>query len=950
MAAAVLAAARKLDLSSVTKDDKIGLVKETSTVGDLISFTDRRISPVRQVHRRRGSTGNADITNFRRKSLQRSDSEKSLSQRSRKSSVSVAWESENVSPDLDTSRLRTSRRNSMMNALRDDLGKVPCLTALKKRPSLRQASVDENEYDDPFNPSDSDDDRISPYRRKSTRRSSNMIRRESRLSSSSESTSGILTEAEQRKLRMLQTLNTMNGGNKCNYKRNNSIDSQGEIAILEASYGRGKKRGSIATHVLMKTRHKKGPLTDLKTNKAEVILGSPSPVEKSDNEIMSEEQRDRSMKMFQMLKKNEKPKLIGLVGKPKDSITKEDVAKESILSFRRRLKRKRTKPIDIWRKRARFLVLLLRAWKIHSNAINEDLVDNNDSLDMITRGNQADLLFDITSFKASKEAKISSEVKRILMKKPGFRTEEEQYYVQIFLRNYKSIAEYPVKMQRLIAQRSWIESFDIKRVIVREGHVPMCFYFILSGSAIVSAMDDGVPKTIMFLNRGDSFGDVAILNNARRETTVISREKIELLCMTDTDFVDIFMSGGLRDHNDPFLNSIHFLDGWPKEKLIDNPKRCIFSYFKRGTILVHDSTKNDWIFVVKSGSASLLKKLHAVDIKKKPKPKKVMDFRDEVMEVMKHERFLSHEEQVQLMFEEEKRSLDDQNLHVRFYALPEINIKTNESYNELRQMKEEFMNANSVNRALGALEKSGVDVKSETGNSDSTQQVSDKRSRRKSIVNVLKGPFIKGGSSLGREASFASLPSRRDLESRPSESRNSRRSIASNQKSVRFVDQGESAENENNNVDDVVKKVDDWEQMSLPTLGESPINDLRIKPVEAKPVFVNARILTKGQVFGLGDMLFENQPHFSLVSNGSECIMIEKKFFLENASQRLMVALRESTFPYPSEEALQDNLETQMRWNTHKTKTINSILREVKMRKSDKNDARSTLKLPSLHV
>jgi hypothetical protein len=139
----------------------------------------------------------------------------------------------------------------------------------------------------------------------------------------------------------------MNGGNKCNYKRNNSIDSQGEIAILEASYGRGKKRGSIATHVLMKTRHKKGPLTDLKTNKAEVILGSPSPVEKSDNEIMSEEQRDRSMKMFQMLKKNEKPKLIGLVGKPKDSITKEDVAKESILSFRRRLKRKRVRFITV---------------------------------------------------------------------------------------------------------------------------------------------------------------------------------------------------------------------------------------------------------------------------------------------------------------------------------------------------------------------------------------------------------------------------------------------------------------------------------------------------------------------------------------------------------------------------------------------------------------------------
>lgn len=45
---------------------------------------------------------------------------------------------------------------------------------------------------------------------------------------------------------------------------------------------------------------------------------------------------------------------------------------------------------------------------------------------------------------------------------------------------------------------------------------------------------------------------------------------------------------------------------------------------------------------------------------------------------------------------------------------------------------------------------------------------------------------------------------------------------------------------------------------------------------------------------GLADMLFDNQPEFSLVSNGTECIMIEKKFFLEHASQKLMVQLREN--------------------------------------------------------
>jgi len=38
-------------------------------------------------------------------------------------------------------------------------------------------------------------------------------------------------------------------------------------------------------------------------------------------------------------------------------------------------------------------------------SINESLVDNNESLDMITRGNQADLMFDVTTYKAAKEVR-----------------------------------------------------------------------------------------------------------------------------------------------------------------------------------------------------------------------------------------------------------------------------------------------------------------------------------------------------------------------------------------------------------------------------------------------------------------------------------------------------------------------------------------------------------------
>ena len=49
--------------------------------------------------------------------------------------------------------------------------------------------------------------------------------------------------------------------------------------------------------------------------------------------------------------------------------------------------------------------------------------------------------------------------------------------------------------------------------------------------------------------------------------------------------------------------------------------------------------------------------------------------------------------------------------------------------------------------------------------------------------------------------------------------------------------------------EDTKRKVDDWQGMSLPSLAESPLNDLRVSKAEPKPVFVEVQNLTKGQIF-----------------------------------------------------------------------------------------------------
>ncbi|KAH9512473.1 hypothetical protein Btru_038515 [Bulinus truncatus] len=67
---------------------------------------------------------------------------------------------------------------------------------------------------------------------------------------------------------------------------------------------------------------------------------------------------------------------------------------------------------------------------------------------------------------------------------------------------------------------------------------------------------------------------------------------------------------------------------------------------------------------------------------------------------------------------------------------------------------------------------------------------------------------------------------------------------------------------------------------------------------DLNPQFVIVQILTKGSVFGLAQCLFTDQPSLSVVSNGADCILMDKKFFLSNCSNGMMRRLRQEVSIY----------------------------------------------------
>jgi len=111
--------------------------------------------------------------------------------------------------------------------------------------------------------------------------------------------------------------------------------------------------------------------------------------------------------------------------------------------------------------------------------------------------------------------------------------------------------------------------------------------------------------------------------------------------------------------------------------------------------------------------------------------------------------------------------------------------------------------------------------------------------------------------------------------------------------------------------------------------GEQRPTEVRITDADLHPMFVQVALLQKGDCFGVSSMVFDEQPSLSLVSNGAECIMISKKFFLTHCSDAIKRRLLVTETPYPNDESLQKSLQDKVNWDAYRRKTLKTLIREL---------------------
>ncbi|XP_062584877.1 uncharacterized protein LOC134246495 isoform X3 [Saccostrea cucullata] len=518
---------------------------------------------------------------------------------------------------------------------------------------------------------------------------------------------------------------------------------------------------------------------------------------------------------------------------------------------------------------------------------------------------------DVSYFKANRQMRMSQRGLQILSKPPDQRTRDDIRYATNALRNVKYIAEFPLRIQEALARVGFVECYDAKRFIVKEGGAPENAYIVLYGSIVTAILDDhklSATSIDVLIKRGQPFGEIGVFKNKPRGGSNITNEYTEVLRIPAEDYKKIFMGGVQNDpESDPYLRKFSFLRNWPLKSLKEEPGKYFVTYFQRSVILTRDSNKSDWIYIVKEGSLRVLKRLEKV--------KPIVNKRSGEYRLDAHPSgyfsFLSQNQ--------------DFNRYI--------------NYHDIDLPPPLQMEDGSGDEFDGPYSSQG------TPRYKKSQALTDR-------LNTVLRPHTTGRMII-------TPGSERETDQSP-RSAVSESPAARSQKSLTpSSNKGQSESPTLSSITEGEIAPDGKKRIGLKTLftdldtGAKSPEDERIRRVKINPLieenfvplpesdkepeWVHVQTLTKDQIFGLQYVTFERdkqpQPSFVVISNGAEVVQISRTLFLSKLDFNARERLRSEVSPYPTDEELQQNLMTRINWEAYKDIVLQQFVNDKSRRR-----------------
>ncbi|ESO93799.1 hypothetical protein LOTGIDRAFT_228569 [Lottia gigantea] len=507
------------------------------------------------------------------------------------------------------------------------------------------------------------------------------------------------------------------------------------------------------------------------------------------------------------------------------------------------------------------------------------------------------LTFDVGKFKRDyiSEHMLNDETRNILKNTPGTRTPEQ---IVKILRCVKAICKefckYPLAVQKKISQISFFDKYRYNRVITRRGLPSDGMFFVLTGTLIEKVDGQKQPREI---TAGQVFGEDDLMCGRLRRRTIITKVETELLYLHRLDYWQIF-SMTEDAHNISNLDICKcntVFQHFPMGQLVKNLGTWTVMKYKYGRLIVEDSNKVDWIYVISSGEAKVYKYLSPGPVDVKARRKKIQETLNK-----------------QSPFYRRKQLLDFVQNRDYIKSSYKPSTYTPAKRAEVRSAPPGKSRESRINAARVAAKFAGLPMVS---------------SARKETKVQIKLPDI----------IFTTAESDSDSKSSKNEESDDELGCGLQKLPVEYPEGFNLSPRRSSTLS----------ALGFPSRGRSgsfmrtpmtsrPKTDQFVKVGKTQfPAFVHVETLRPGHTFGLRACLEASEmgPSVSLVSGECEILQINRKYFMKHCDDALYSLIRLMAKPFPSQDELIDRLDANIQWEEFKQMTLDNFLQEQRERK-----------------
>lgn len=168
-----------------------------------------------------------------------------------------------------------------------------------------------------------------------------------------------------------------------------------------------------------------------------------------------------------------------------------------------------------------------------------------------------------------------------------------------FMRNLDS------KAKTEVIKNCSLSELDKNQIIFKEEHDGNYFYIIKEGKVRLFSKN----QTLKFLEKGESFGELALIHGGQRSCSIESVTKCQFYLIDRFLFRKIIDGINLANYkeNKSFIERVHLLSSLQEDQKVVLCDNLVKEIYKSGEVIIKEGERGNCLFIIKEGCVECLK-------------------------------------------------------------------------------------------------------------------------------------------------------------------------------------------------------------------------------------------------------------------------------------------------------------------------------------------------------